>query len=427
MQVAERSEFVLQYDDKIEKIRNFIFTLSNINTVFMDSSSNPSFDYGDNQLPEPLNQHLANVYEKFRFHEKKSKYDVLFHVSSFKLNFAAAELYDDTCYMGNIVIGPYLLEAPSTFMIDDILFQNNLSITLKHCFVQYYLALPVISASKAKIIAEFLAYSVSNFDNLCSHSPVFGNITYSATTHYPITSQTIQENTDLTMAEIGKRYEQENELISAVESGNLEKLDKIVNGNSFVLPNIPSRLPDNPLRSSKNMTIVLNTLLRKAAQNGGLPPVYLHSISRKFSILIEKTTSLQQLLNLGKDMTISYCTAVKEFSLKEFSPAIQKAITFIRTNLDQDLSLEAIAAHSLINSCELSRKFKKETGSTITEYINKQRIAEAVALLKNENISITDIAYRVGFNDINYFIRVFKKIEGITPSEYRKSKAKNEN
>ena len=68
----------------------------------------------------------------------------------------------------------------------------------------------------------------------------------------------------------------------------------------------------------------------------------------------------------------------------------------------------------------LSRKFKKETGQSLTDYINKLRIKEALYMMENHNLSITDIAYMTGFNDVNYFTKVFKKYKRMTPSSYRK-------
>ena len=56
----------------------------------------------------------------------------------------------------------------------------------------------------------------------------------------------------------------------------------------------------------------------------------------------------------------------------------------------------------------------------ITEFINQKRIEEAKLYLKRGNISITDIAFMVGFNDLNYFSKVFKKLTSVTPSQYAK-------
>ena len=182
-------------------------------------------------------------------------------------------------------------------------------------------------------------------------------------------------------------------------------------------PPVPKK---NPLRSQKNLAITFNTCLRIAAERGGLSPIVIHSISEKFAVQIEKTSSLKQLRELESVMLREYCEAVRKFSLKHYSFAIRKAVEYIHLNIEQELSLDTISEAIQVSKYELSRNFKKKTGRSITDYINNQRIKEASNLLENHNLNITDIAYMVGFNDVNYFTKMFKKMRGMTPSEYRR-------
>ena len=108
-------------------------------------------------------------------------------------------------------------------------------------------------------------------------------------------------------------------------------------------------------------------------------------------------------------MLREYCEAVRNYSLKDYSYLIRKAIEYIRFHLEQELNLDTISEAIHSSTYELSRKFKKETGQSLTDYINKLRIKEALYMMENHNLSITDIAYMTGFNDVNYFTKVFKK------------------
>ena len=119
-------------------------------------------------------------------------------------------------------------------------------------------------------------------------------------------------------------------------------------------------------------------------------------------------------------MLREYCEAVRKYSLKDYSYLIRKAIEYIRFHLEQELNLDTISEAIHSSTYELSRKFKKETGQSLTDYINKLRIKEALYMMENHNLSITDIAYMTGFNDVNYFTKVFKKYNNMTPSSYRK-------
>ena len=199
----------------------------------------------------------------------------------------------------------------------------------------------------------------------------------------------IQQNTMESSADIEKRYAKRKSVMSAIEHGDKDKAEKLLNEDFSLLSKIPDRIPDNPLRSRKNIDLSFNTVLRKAAEKGGLHPVYIHSISEKYAIQIEKSTSIQQLIDIKNKMIDDYCDTVKKMSLKNFNYLIRKAIEFIRTNLDQDLNLDTISKAIHSSSYELSRKFKKETGQSITDYINKQRINEAVHIMENRNSLVT--------------------------------------
>lgn len=100
---------------------------------------------------------------------------------------------------------------------------------------------------------------------------------------------------------------------------------------------------------------------------------------------------------------------------------IQKAIEYIIHHLHEDLELEKIATHCLVSHYYLSHLFRKETGMTVTGFIKKTRMDQAMELLKRAEYSIADVAYRVGYQDPNYFSKSFRTYIGTTPTEFRRS------
>nr|WP_275980409.1 AraC family transcriptional regulator [Halalkalibacter alkaliphilus] len=115
-----------------------------------------------------------------------------------------------------------------------------------------------------------------------------------------------------------------------------------------------------------------------------------------------------------------YCELVHEYSTSKYSSIVKKAIDLIDLNIDKPLTLSEIAETIHVNSSHLSRQFKKDTDMTIIDFINKKRVEEAKLYLQRGNISVTEVAFMVGFNDLNYFSRVFKKFASTTPSQYMK-------
>ena len=105
--------------------------------------------------------------------------------------------------------------------------------------------------------------------------------------------------------------------------------------------------------------------------------------------------------------------------MKGYSPLIQRVITRIDSDLTADLSLKAIASLLNVNPSYLSTQFKKETGSTLTDYVNRKRVEHAILLLNSTSMQIQTIALYCGIPDVNYFTKLFKKYINKTPKEYR--------
>ena len=101
------------------------------------------------------------------------------------------------------------------------------------------------------------------------------------------------------------------------------------------------------------------------------------------------------------------------------SPHVEAALRFIQENYSENISLETIAANSVVDPSHLSRTFKKETGEAVTDCINRTRIEKAKELLAFTNMLAYEVAEAVGFKDPAYFSLVFKKFTGVSPKEFK--------
>ena len=101
------------------------------------------------------------------------------------------------------------------------------------------------------------------------------------------------------------------------------------------------------------------------------------------------------------------------------SPSMYRVMEWVHNNCSRSLNREMIAETFQYNPDYLSMRFKKETGMGLMSYLNRERISRAKALLSCGNISIKEAAYESGFQDEKYFMRTFKRLEGITPSQYK--------
>jgi len=103
-----------------------------------------------------------------------------------------------------------------------------------------------------------------------------------------------------------------------------------------------------------------------------------------------------------------------------YDKTIDNVVSDIREHYMEDISLTSLAAKYNISMARLSEMIKEHLQLNFSDYIASLRIQRAKELLRDESLSIQEIAEIVGYNDYFYFTKVFKKVEGISPSKYRK-------
>lgn len=236
-------------------------------------------------------------------------------------------------------------------------------------------------------------------------------------------SETYEDYRDspFSLAIIESNYQNEKILMDAVSKGKLHIVNSIA---STVYNNGTEQRLSDSLRNRKNYLIILNTLLRKAAENGDVHPLHINKMSSSFARKIEEIRTVEHSFNLQTEMIRSYCLLVKQHSLKDYSYLIGKTITIISYDLTADLTLNNLANQLNVNPSYLSSLFKKECGCTLTEYVNNKRIEYSLGLLRKTDKLVHEISFDCGIQDTNYFIKLFKKITGQTPSQYRKQNRK---
>ncbi len=98
---------------------------------------------------------------------------------------------------------------------------------------------------------------------------------------------------------------------------------------------------------------------------------------------------------------------------------IKEVTEYIKQNLKENMSLKSLSEKACMSTTSFYRFFKRELGMSPIEYILNEKIKCAKNLLRNPTIQINEVCYLSGFEDANYFIRLFKKHEGITPKQYQ--------
>ena len=376
-------------------------------------------------LPEPS----AGIYRLYTccddymkdFWERAYKYkdNVIYRINSICMYRYLFFRLPDTDEPQFMLIGPYVLTEISQKMVLETAEYISLPEEHYHRLQQFLIGLPRIYdesvlLSMLNVFGERIWGSIDNFRLQDENSRITNDFSAEGYAQY---DEEYEEPQQL-MKILEERYNEENSLIQAVARGQTHKAEAFVNG--FNIQGIEHRIPDR-LRNVKNYMIILNTLLRKAAESADVHPIHIDKLSSEFAHRIEQLTSESGMNTLSREMVRKYCLLVTNHSMKDYSLLVRKVLTQIDLDLTADLSLKVQAKALGVNASYLSTLFKKETGKTLTEYVNGKRIEYAIFLLNSTQLQIQAIAQYCGISDVNYFTRLFKTAVGKTPKEYRDS------
>ena len=134
---------------------------------------------------------------------------------------------------------------------------------------------------------------------------------------------------------------------------------------------------------------------------------------------LQSCSDMESLRNWFQDKTREICTKMEDSKEKEAVSVIDRAKAYIDENFRRDISLDDVSREVDISPYYFSKLFKQETGKNFIEYLTEIRLKNARELLQNSQLSIKEICVQSGYGDPNYFSRIFKKYEGVTPSEFR--------
>ena len=316
------------------------------------------------------------------------------------------------------IIGPYVKEKYSELKTETVLAKNDESSSKSLAFKLYYTAFPIVYTEQITSIVNKCIISFSPTESEYSYRRLSGFI------------QDVSEEDDKTelseknYSEIYRRYDQEKQFLSMIRNGDTKNIL-----SAFEKLSGPEALSDfsketlNYYASGYGLAI-LKALSRKAAEESGLSVITIDEITQKYTQLSSATNNAELQKRYQIDMIVELTKAVHnhKLSLDKYSPPIQRVMEYINLHLGDHISNDDLAANASMSISHLAKVFKKETGGTMTEYIALMRCKKAAGLLKKTDLPVQEISSYVGYSDNNYFVKVFKKIYDLTPSEYRKTR-----
>ena len=222
-------------------------------------------------------------------------------------------------------------------------------------------------------------------------------------------------------AVIEERYHHEQDFMDAVADGDTEQALAALQRLSG-MPRISGYLNTPYLGAT-----ILRIMARVAAQRGGLPPVTIDAISQEYAQRLHRvghTSDPQRSLGFIAQMVTDFCQGVRRHSQRDYPLLVRRVIDEIDLHLSLSVSTVDMAENLGVSTSTLARRFHDATGTTIAGYIARRRTERAARLLATTTQPVRDIAVFVGYDDANYFVKVFRREYGMTPTAYRELHAR---
>lgn len=178
-------------------------------------------------------------------------------------------------------------------------------------------------------------------------------------------------------------------------------------------------LSNDKLQSTKYKIVSIVTLITRQVIETG---VHLEDAYGLSDVCIRKVDNAQDMNRLNEVLMrtiIDFCTLVKKNLSTQYPLWTRTCIEYINQNLHRNISLDDIANEINMNAKYVSVQFKKITGESLLEYINRKKIEESQFLLINTKLSILEISTILNYTDQSHFTKIFKKYTKMTPKQYR--------
>lgn len=401
-------------DELVKKII-MIHKLINVDIIFVNSNNEIETSYIRMDYPQiiakDINLTVSNIIDYMD--KQNTMYDINQYSSNFNFLFLSCAVYTgNDSYYGSVILGPIAIQTMDLSKIDKEI--KNRSEEEKQVVNTFLSSLDFISLDFYELLYNVIYNTISNefkepkvLNNISYNNKV--SFDYDYCNDYDVFSQFLEKNFDM-----------ENKLLQYVKTGNIKKFksDKsLLKRNSDYV--FKKRATISYIRNLKDICITCNSIALRAALQGGLPNILGYHLSNKNAVLIEKANNISTLLELNDKIMEEYCLYVNQYSNPKYSHLIKKTLSYIFNNLTQQISLNEIAEYLYTNPAYLSRKFKKETGYSITYFINNEKIKQAKLLIQENKYTLTEISCKVGYNNYTHFAQVFKKLTTLTPKEYK--------
>ena len=211
----------------------------------------------------------------------------------------------------------------------------------------------------------------------------------------------------------------EMDFYETIRSGDIKQVRKLLN-EPFHKKEGFGILSQDPLQNLKYHLSITTAMVARYCISGGLPVAEAYSLSDYYIRLTDEAQDPEEITDIHNDMCIHYAQRMQNQKRNPItSKPVSACINYIYEHLHTRITLPTLASVANLSAPYLSRLFKKETGYSISDYIQTKKLETAKSMLSSSDYSIAEISASLAFPSQSYFTNLLKKDTGLTPKQYR--------
>lgn len=214
-------------------------------------------------------------------------------------------------------------------------------------------------------------------------------------------------------------YNPELEFYSVIKSGDVKKAEELCK-DTFTDKKGLGVLSKNKMQNLKYHFVITIALIARYCIDGGMDVSTSYALSDFYIQKADESKTPAELNELHRQAAVDYAGRMKKLRKDKITSLhVVRCIDYMHDNLHSRITIEELAEHVGLNSSYLSRLFKKETGVSVSEYIQQLKVDTAKNMLLYSDFTPARISSVLAFPDQSYFTQVFKKYAGVTPMKFR--------
>ena len=216
-------------------------------------------------------------------------------------------------------------------------------------------------------------------------------------------------------------FNPEIEFYSCIKAGDVERVRELCKDPLVDKPGL-GKLSNDPLQNLKFHFVITTALVARYCIQGGMDLSAAYGLSDYFIQKADQCKRTEDISKLHPKMCIEYAKRMRDLRKNSVcSIQIAQCIDYIYDHLHARITVAELADHVHLSESYLSRLFKKEVGTSISDYIRRQKLETAKNMLVYSDYRSAEIATILCFPSQSYFTEIFHKYTGMTPGEYRRS------